>query len=96
MGEYDQSEWGAPCEPCFFTFCKKTVLELYTRGKNYEEMKYLGDGANDLFPTLSLSEKDKVFPRKDFVLLQLISNGDHAIKANIFPWKDGTEILQNL
>ena len=70
-------------------------MDLFTKGKNYEEIKYFGDGANDLHPTLALSEKDKVFPRKDFVLMHLISNGENVVKAGIFPWKDGSEILEN-
>ena len=60
IGEYDQSDWGAPCEQCLFTFCKKTVMNIFMKGKNYEEIKYFGDGPNDLHPAQALSEKDKV------------------------------------
>ena len=60
IGEYDQSDWGAPCEQCLFTFCKKTVMNIFIKGKNYEEIKYFGDGPNDLHPAQALSEKDKV------------------------------------
>ena len=96
IGEYDQSEWGAPCEACFFTFCKKTVMEQFIKGKHYEEIKYFGDGSNDLHPALALNQTDKLFPRRDFALMHIIDNGEHEIKANIYPWNNGTEILQYL
>ena len=60
IGEYDQSDWGAPCEQCLFTFCKKTVMNIFIKGKSYEEIKYFGDGPNDLHPAQALSGKDKV------------------------------------
>lgn len=96
IGEYDQSDWGAPCEQCLFTFCKKTVMNIFIKGKNYEEIKYFGDGTNDLHPAQALSEKDKVFPRKDYHLVHLISDKKHNIKAEVCPWKDGSEILEIL
>ena len=67
--------------------------KLIQSGCNFRDS---ADGDNDLHPILALSEKDKVFPRKDFVLLKLISGGEHVINATVFPWKDGTEILVNL
>ena len=96
IGEYDQSDWGAPCEQCLFTFCKKTVMNIFIKGKTYEEIKYFGDGPNDLHPAQALSEKDKVFPRKGYPLRNLISSKKHNIKAEVYPWMDGSEILKNL
>ena len=96
IGEYDQSDWGAPCEQCLFTFCKKTVMNIFIKGKTYEEIKYFGDGPNDLHPAQALSEKDKVFPRKGYPLRNLISSKKHNIKAEVYPWMDGSEILKNV
>jgi len=96
IGEYDQSEWGAPCELCHFTFCKKTVMELFTEGKNYQQIKYFGDGSNDLHPAMALGKNDMLFPRKNFKLMHLISNGENEINANIFPWTNGYDILEYL
>ena len=96
IGEYDQSEWGPPCEQCLNTFCKKIVLNIFTEGKSYEEIKYFGDGTNDLHPAQELRENDKVFPRKGYPLLGMVSDQNHGVKAKICPWKDGSEILENL
>jgi len=94
IGKYDQCKWGAPCELCHFSFCKKTVMELFTVGKNYQQIKYFGDGANDLHPAMALSKKDMLFPRKNFKLMQLISNGENEINANVCPWTNGYDILE--
>ena len=94
--EYNQSEWGPPCEPCHYNFCKKTTMELFCSGKIYDEIKYFGDGSNDLHPVMALSETDTVFPRKDFKLADLISNGENEIKADVCPWRDGSDILEVL
>jgi len=96
IGKYDQCKWGAPCEQCNFSFCKKTVLELFTEGKNYQQIKYFGDGSNDLHPAMALSKKDMLFPRKNFKLMQLISNGENEINANVCPWTNGYDILEYL
>ena len=71
-------------------------MNIFIKGKNYEEIKYFGDGTNDLHPAQALSEKDKVFPRKDYHLVHLISDKKHNIKAEVCPWKDGSEILDIL
>jgi len=96
IGEYDQCKWGAPCELCHFSFCKKTVMELFTAGKNYQQIKYFGDGSNDLHPAMALSKNDMLFPRKNFKLMHLISNGENEINANICPWHNGYDILEYL
>merc|ERR1712008_661536 len=38
--EYNQSEWGPP-------------MELFSSGKKYDEIKYFGDGSNDLHPVMA-------------------------------------------
>ena len=69
-------------------------MELFGSGKKYDEIKYFGDGSNDLHPVMALSETDTVFPRKDFKLADLISNGENKIKADVCPWRDGSDILE--
>ena len=76
--------------------CKKTVMELFGSRKKYDEIKYFGDGHNDLHAAMALSENDIIFPRKDFRLDDLVSNGENEIKANVRPWQDGSDILQFL
>jgi len=93
IGQYDQSKWGPPCKACHDSFCKKHVMHLFAKDRNYQEIKYFGDGLNDSDAAMSLKETDTVFPRKDYKLDFLISNEDIDIKANVCPWKDGSDIL---
>ena len=93
IGEYDQSKWGPPCQSCLFSFCKKTTMKLFAEGKNYSEIKYIGDGSNDLHAALALTEKDILFPRKNHKLMNIISRGGCNIKAAICPWDNGLDIM---
>ena len=56
------------------------------------------DGGNDLCLSKKLSEKDYVFPRKNYKLYKLLFNENkkNEIKANIYPWQNGQEIIDIL
>ena len=69
-------------------------MKLFAQGKNYTEIKYFGDGSNDLHAALSLTEKDSLFPRKDHKLINMISSGEYDVKAAICPWDNGLDILK--
>ena len=71
-------------------------MELFSTGKKYDEIKYFGDGSNDLHPAMALGKTDTVFTRKDFKLDNLISNGENEIMADVCPWRDGSDILEVL
>ena len=71
-------------------------MERFSSRKKYDEIKYFGDGHNDLHAAMALSENDIILPRKDFRLDDLVSNGENEIKANVHPWQDGSDILQIL
>ena len=49
-------------------------MKLFAQGKNYSEIKYFGDGSNDLHAALALTEKDTLFPRKKHKLMNIISS----------------------
>ena len=90
-------EWGGPCLNGGRNICKGSTMKYFCESRGgYDEIKYFGDGQNDLCPALSLSEKDKLFPRKDHKLEKLISTGEHNIKAKIFTWKDGSDIMKSI
>lgn len=73
--------------------CKGSAMKHFTRGKNYQQIKYFGDGKNDLCPALMLNEEDMVFPRLNFKLVELLKSGNHQVKAQVQPWNDGADIL---
>ena len=55
-------------------------------------MIYLGDGSGDYCPSLKLKEEDRVMPRKNFPLWDLIFSNPIRIKAEIHEWTDGEEL----
>ena len=76
-------------------------MEDYWKENNkdeYNKILYVGDGGNDLCLSKKLSEKDYVFPRKNYKLYKLLFNENKKdeIKANIYPWQNGQEIIDIL
>lgn len=53
---------------------------------------YLGDGKGDYCPSIKLSEKDYVMPRKSYPLWELIYTNTQSIKAKVHEWSDGEEL----
>jgi len=83
--------------------CKGHVLtthieEAAKRGVHYDRVAYVGDGSNDLCPSLRLRSNDIVFPRKGFALVKLIEKLDDDLEmlAKVVPWDTGLEILNEL
>ena len=72
-------------------FCKTAAIQSYKGQKVYENVKYFGDGKNDLCPALSLGSEDQVFPRIGYALNEILPESD--VKATVHPWKDGHDIL---
>jgi len=89
-------EWGGPCLDGGRNLCKGSTMKYFCEGRSYDEIKYFGDGGNDLCPALSLSEKDTLYPRRDYRLAKLLSAGDHEIKAKILLWNNGSDIMKSL
>merc|ERR1712130_629334 len=79
------NEWGETCLNGGRNLCKGSAMKYFCKNKSYEEIKYFGDGKNDLCPALSLTENDKLYPRKDHYLSKLLATGDYEIKAKILP-----------
>jgi pyridoxal phosphate phosphatase PHOSPHO2 len=86
------------CKDCSPFLCKSLFMEDYWKENNkdeYERIIYFGDGGNDLCLSKKLTEKDFVFPRKNYKLYKLLFNENikNEIKAKIFPWENGKEII---
>ncbi|MEW5308976.1 MAG: hypothetical protein WDW38_000893 [Sanguina aurantia] len=67
------------CPRCSHNLCKHAALTAHRArhaegtGKDYERVFYVGDGGNDLCPSLGLGSGDVVFPRKGYALEARIS-----------------------
>lgn len=62
----------------------------------FGRIMYIGDGWNDLCPSLKLAAKDAVFPRFGYrlhkMIVEKIEGADH-IQAAIYPFNSGIDIL---
>ncbi|XP_075212770.1 pyridoxal phosphate phosphatase PHOSPHO2-like isoform X2 [Lycorma delicatula] len=89
------------CDICPKNLCKGHSMEMYienkkTEGVTFDHTLYIGDGSNDFCPTLKLSENDFSFPRINYALHKKIQKNQSKIKPQVFPWQDGTDILEVL
>ena len=93
------------CSLSTVNLCKGKILHDYVEkksslGVNYDCIAYVGDGTNDFCPSLCLDKMDIVFPRVGFNLINHIKKMEEEknlkIKAEIFPWSNGSQILEKL
>jgi len=93
------------CSLSTVNLCKGDILETFIKERAaqnlyYSHIVYVGDGHNDLCPSLRLSEKDFVFHRKGFSLGKYIKKMEAEkglkIKANLNAWNSGHDIMQIL
>ena len=95
--ELSGSEWGRKCSdgPCR-VFCKALAMKHFIGDKEYDDIKYFGDGKNDVCPALALKKGDSVFPRIGYELNKILREDDNLAKvqAEIHPWNDGSDILK--
>ncbi|XP_071375643.1 probable phosphatase phospho1 [Centroberyx affinis] len=95
------------CSRCPENMCKQVILREYLAhrqeersGAPFQRVFYVGDGANDICPSLALGPRDTAFPRRDFpmhrllVEMQLIQPAN--FKANIVPWASGEDVVDCL
>ncbi|XP_078052648.1 putative phosphatase phospho2 [Augochlora pura] len=93
------------CKLSTVNLCKGQILESYIKqrkneGVHFDRVAYVGDGRNDLCPSLRLTERDFVFPRENYMLIKILNGSKKMdipeMKARVFPWSDGTQILETL
>ncbi|KAI3868572.1 hypothetical protein MKX03_003792 [Papaver bracteatum] len=87
------------CPICPPNMCKGLIFdrikaEAYADGK--KRIIYLGDGKGDYCPSLMLEQSDRLMPRKDYPLWELIISDPSLIKAEIHEWSNGKEQEQIL
>lgn len=91
------------CSCCPDNMCKQVILREYLTGRQkerggapFQRVFYIGDGANDVCPSLALGPLDTAFPRRDFPMHRLLQSQAAKLKANIVPWVNGKEIVDCL
>jgi pyridoxal phosphate phosphatase PHOSPHO2 len=100
------------CKLSTKNLCKGQVLEEFVaeqneKGINYDRIVYTGDGVNDFCPVLRLHTNDLACVRNNFKLLELVtqaktgksfdnSGKPHVVKAEVFVWDSGIDILQHI
>ncbi|KAG7268043.1 hypothetical protein CRUP_000226, partial [Coryphaenoides rupestris] len=93
------------CARCPDNMCKQLILREYLArrqeergGRPFQQVLYVGDGANDVCPSLALGPGDVVFPRRDFPMHRLleagaVGGGVGPLKAQVVPWSSGEDVM---
>lgn len=91
------------CSRCPDNMCKQAVLREYLSvrqkergGVPFQRVFYIGDGANDVCPSLALGPWDTAFPRRGFPMDLLLQAQAGRLKANVVPWVRGDDIVDCL
>ncbi|KAM4623456.1 putative phosphatase phospho1 [Polymixia lowei] len=95
------------CSRCPDNMCKQVILREYLAhrqedrgGTPFQRVFYVGDGANDICPSLALGPRDTVFPRRNFPMHQLLMEMHQRqpanFKAKIVPWESGEDVVDCL
>ncbi len=97
---YHTQDW---CEMSTRNLCKGHILDthikeaLNQRNLTFTHVAYVGDGHNDLCPSLRLRECDVTFPRLGYTLIKEIKNlSNGELRCQVVPWDTGHEILKAL
>ena len=103
---YHTQDW---CSLSTVNMCKGHILKSFIgekqkSGVDYAAVIYVGDGYNDLCPSLTLRPQDFVFPRVGYKLCKLIAQMEKenkpvdmsSLRANVTPWESGRDILKTL
>ncbi|XP_036408013.1 probable phosphatase phospho1 isoform X2 [Megalops cyprinoides] len=94
------------CPRCPENMCKQVIVREYLarrtqeRGRPFQRVFYVGDGANDFCPSLILGPRDTAFPRRDYPMHKLILEKQEAqpadFKATVVPWASGEDVVARL
>ena len=93
---YHTQDW---CKISTVNMCKGHILESHIADHSktetpYDVVAYVGDGTNDLCPSLRLTSKDFLFPRKGYSLMKEIAKA--KLSAKVVPWDTGFDIMEVL
>ncbi|NXU59394.1 PHOP1 phosphatase, partial [Turnix velox] len=93
------------CLDCPANMCKRKILTQYLEERAKEEVEfqkvfYVGDGANDFCPSVTLTRDDVAFPRKGYPMHCMIQEMEKkqpgAFQATVVPWESAVEVAQHL
>ncbi|KAK3101066.1 hypothetical protein FSP39_000716 [Pinctada imbricata] len=104
---YHTQDW---CDLSTVNLCKGHILEEHLKqrdkeGIQYRAIFYIGDGSNDLCPSLRLKETDFVFARVNFRLWKKIRKlkeeeekgvNKLVLKAKFVEWETGFDVIKVL
>ncbi|KAK2820434.1 hypothetical protein Q5P01_023393 [Channa striata] len=78
------------CSRCPDNMCKQAILREYLAarqkecgGAPFQRVFYVGDGANDICPSLALRPQDTAFPRRDFPMHRLCWSCSNPRQASL-------------
>uniref|UniRef100_A0A8C5WHB3 Phosphoethanolamine/phosphocholine phosphatase n=1 Tax=Leptobrachium leishanense TaxID=445787 RepID=A0A8C5WHB3_9ANUR len=89
------------CTQCPANMCKRKVLTEYLAershdGVTFENILYVGDGANDFCPSVIFTSTDVAFPRKNYPMHKLIRKMEeqqkNSYQARVVPW-DSADVV---
>lgn len=92
------SSHGCTLATCPPNMCKGKVMEEILHelsmegGKTRRRVVYLGDGRGDYCPTLKLTERDYMMPRKGYPVWDLIVADRRAVRADVRGWADAEDL----
>ncbi|XP_055354159.1 pyridoxal phosphate phosphatase PHOSPHO2-like [Paramacrobiotus metropolitanus] len=70
------------------------LLKPLDDGCLYDCVIFVGDGQNDYCPSLRLRPQDFVFARQRFQLVNLLKKNAELVKAGVFTWATGYDMLE--
>lgn len=84
--------------PCTVNLCKGMELtKILQDRQHYEQVVYIGDGANDFCPITKLTSADFALPRKNFALENVIAQRHPTtinLQAALMPWSTGDDLFR--
>lgn len=98
------------CSRCPDNMCKQVILREYLArrqkgsdddndqqgGAPFERVFYIGDGSNDVCPSMALGPRDIAFPRREFPMHRLLQVQADNFSASIVPWVSCEDIVDCL
>ncbi|KAJ8344785.1 hypothetical protein SKAU_G00289780 [Synaphobranchus kaupii] len=94
------------CPRCPENMCKQVIVREYLarrvaeRGRPFQRVFYVGDGANDFCPALALGPRDTAFPRREYPMHTLIAELQGLRPADfpaaVVPWESGEDVVARL
>lgn len=101
---FHHQDW---CQLSSVNMCKGHILEDHisaagakagSHSSPYDLVVFVGDGSNDLCPSLRLRENDLVFARRGFKLANKLTDAENGTKptARVVLWDSGLDIMNKI